>query len=81
MRRGSTRLLRLSSRETLKTGPGGGPVLYSASESPNRGTAEPRSSNTILIRELDVWAAETDRAHDVKGGSKEPPFLLPKLEQ
>jgi hypothetical protein len=27
MRRGSTRLLRLSSREALKAGPGGGPAL------------------------------------------------------
>jgi hypothetical protein len=82
VRRGLTRLLRLSSREKLNAGPGGGPVLrcyrrkrrilqsrfvYSR-KVPHTGDAAILELDHDCYCVLDVWAAETDRYAGVKGG-------------
>jgi hypothetical protein len=82
MRRGSAKLLRQTELRRIycgfltgdpRSGAGRRPrFAYFGAErgkSPFRGTAEPLSSNNIDIRELDVWAAETDSRVGVKGGS------------
>jgi hypothetical protein len=77
MRRGLTRLLRLSSREKLKTGPGGGPVLrlyrrdaailqsrfLYPEKSPTWGTPGIRTSTTIPFA---YWTSGPQRRTDTR---------------
>ena len=77
MRRGLTRLLRLSSREKLKAGPGGGPVLRLyrrkreilesrfryPEKSPMRGTHEGRALTTIRFA---YWTSGPQRRTDTR---------------